>query len=294
MGTIYLGNVLGATGPTGPGGGSGGFGPTGATGASGGPVGATGATGPIGPDGQTGELHPGYVGTVTSGTISLGSSSTDVGSSYSITTQEGLAFVAGTSIRLYGTDSIPPLDINLLEGTVTSYGGTLLVFTVTYKTGSISSPNWNISLAGGIGPTGPLGPSGPQGQTGSIGATGPIGPREIRGLSDPVVDLVGGIQELDCTSNDAFVCKLSSMSASVRLNNMSLGQVVFVKVKTMWGYGGSNLDWESPDGSLGNIIYWSELGVVPTAPNVDRWKIYKFVKFGNTVFNAYEVGHFNG
>lgn len=119
-------------------------GATGATGADGaeGPPGATGSTGPDGPAGPTG---PGYTATSAS-SVAIASSG-----SKSFTTQSGLAYTSGARVR--AADSANP-STNYMEGVVTSYSGTTLVFTADRSAGSGTISSWNINIAGDKGADG--------------------------------------------------------------------------------------------------------------------------------------------
>lgn len=122
-------------------------GPTGATGATGatGPTGATGATGATGPTGSTGPTGPGYTATSVS-SVAIASSG-----SKTFTTQSGLAYTAGARVR--AADSANP-STNYMEGVVTSYSGTTLIFTADRSVGSGTISSWNINLVGDKGADG--------------------------------------------------------------------------------------------------------------------------------------------
>ena len=98
-----------------------------------GAVGATGATG-------TGYL----ASSVSSQTI--GSSGTKT-----FTTQSNLAYSAGARVR--ASDTSAP-STNYMEGVVTSYSGTTLVFTADRSVGSGTLTSWNINLVGDRGAAG--------------------------------------------------------------------------------------------------------------------------------------------
>lgn len=113
------------------------------------------ASGSAGSTGSTGATGPGYLATsVTSNTIASSGSKT-------FTTQSGLAYVAGTRVR--AADSGAP-STNYMEGVVTSYSGTTLIFTADRSAGSGTLISWNLGIAGD------------QGATGVTGSTGPTGP----------------------------------------------------------------------------------------------------------------------
>lgn len=131
-------------------------GPAGPTGSTG----ATGATGATGSTGSTGATGPGYLATsTTSNTIASSGSK-------SFTTQSGLAYVAGTRVR--AADSADP-STNYMEGVVTSYSGTTLIFTADRSTGSGTLTGWNLGVAGDVGATGATGATGPSGALGVSG-----------------------------------------------------------------------------------------------------------------------------
>ena len=131
-------------------------GPTGAVG----PTGATGATGPTGATGNTGATGPGYLATSTT------SNSIASSGSKSFTTQSGLAYAAGARVR--AADTSNP-SVNYMEGVVTSYGGTTLIFTADRSIGSGTLTSWTINLAGDQGAVGATGPTGPSGALGVQG-----------------------------------------------------------------------------------------------------------------------------
>ena len=100
--------------------------------------------------GSTGATGAGYGGTSTT-SLTIASSG-----SISVTTQAGLAYVVGSRIRL--ASSATPA--NYMEGVVTSYSSTTLVFTSDVAGGSGTFASWNLSLAGDRGATGSTGPTG--------------------------------------------------------------------------------------------------------------------------------------
>lgn len=277
MATMYLGNILGATGPQGDGGATGPTGPMGPSGPSGGPAGETGPTGPLGDAGATGPLHSGYVG-LSIDTINLSSTASDVGQTFSVITQEDLAYQVGTLVRVFSNDSSVPANLNYLEGIVTGYSTTTLQFSVTKKVGTAQSSNWKINLAGEIGSSGPTGPSGATGPFGIQGSTGPTGPRTIRGLNDPVVSLVGSTTSLDCSDTDGFSCELTD-DTTLRLNNVSLGQRIYVKIKTLDNT--KSVTWDNPNNDTNEQIYW-ENNVVPPTANLNESNLYNVIKFDST------------
>lgn len=144
-------------------------GPTGPTGATG----ATGATGETGATGSTGATGPGYQ--ATSSTSNAIASS----GSKSFTVQSGLAYAAGARAR--AADTSAP-STNYMEGVVTSYSGTTLIFTADYSVGSGTFTSWTINLSGDRGATGA---QGIQGNPGTMGGT--------LGVTDNVVPRADGI-----------------------------------------------------------------------------------------------------
>lgn len=131
-------------------------GPTGPTGATG----DTGPTGPTGATGNTGATGPGYLATsVTSNAIASSGSK-------SFTTQSGLAYAAGARVR--AADTASP-SVNYMEGVVTSYSGTTLIFTADRSAGTGTLTSWTINIAGDQGATGATGATGPSGALGVSG-----------------------------------------------------------------------------------------------------------------------------
>lgn len=107
-----------------------------------GSAGSTGATGAAGTNGTNGA---GYTATSTSSVVIASSGSK------TFTTQSGLAYTAGARVR--AADSANPAT-NYMEGVVTSYSGTTLVFTADRSVGSGTIPSWNINLVGDKGADG--------------------------------------------------------------------------------------------------------------------------------------------
>lgn len=94
---------------------------------------------PAGPTGATGPAGPGYAATSTS-SQTIGNSGTKT-----FTVQSGLAYTAGARVR--AADASNP-STNWMEGVVSSYSGTTLVFTADKSAGSGTLTNWTINLAG--------------------------------------------------------------------------------------------------------------------------------------------------
>jgi Collagen triple helix repeat (20 copies) len=136
-GTNGTNGATGATGPTGAAGTNGTNGTNGSNGATG-ATGPTGAAGTNGTNGATGASGAGYYATSTT-SLTIASSG-----SITITTQSGLAYVAGARVRfIYQTNSA-----DYMEGTVTSYSGTSMVVSLTNSGGSGTFATWYISLTG--------------------------------------------------------------------------------------------------------------------------------------------------
>lgn len=89
--------------------------------------------------GGVGASGPGYMATSVS-SVAIASSG-----SKTFTTQSGLAYTAGARVRV--SDAADPTT-NWMEGVVTSYSGTSLVFTADLSAGSGTIASWNINLAG--------------------------------------------------------------------------------------------------------------------------------------------------
>jgi hypothetical protein len=112
-----------------------------------------------------GEDGAGYGGTSTS-TLAIASSG-----SISVTTQAGLAYVVGSRVRL--ASSATPT--NWMEGVVTSYSSTTLVFTADLSNGSGTISSWTLSIAGVRGATGADGRTILNGSGAPSGGTGANG-----------------------------------------------------------------------------------------------------------------------
>tara|TARA_Y100000588_G_scaffold376067_1_gene453291 strand:- start:175 stop:957 length:783 start_codon:yes stop_codon:yes gene_type:complete len=84
-----------------------------------------------------------------------------LGNSLTVTADSGLAYNAGSRIRLTSNNN----DLCFLEGLVSYYTplNTDITFTIDYVAGSCSDNSWNINVAGQVGATGPAGPTGPDG-----------------------------------------------------------------------------------------------------------------------------------
>ena len=144
MPTIYLGNVLGATGPSGPIGPTGPAGEDGATGQCPCDDGATGPTGAVGPTGPS----VSYVGS-SSDTIDL--STLTGGNSLSFQLFEvadSLSYTAGSNLRVYSNNSSIPGDENYFVGLVSNYSGTVVTVVVELVVGTSESNDWGITLDG--------------------------------------------------------------------------------------------------------------------------------------------------
>ncbi|MBX9684732.1 MAG: hypothetical protein K2X41_13185, partial [Hyphomicrobium sp.] len=98
--------------------------------------------------GPTGSVGPGYAGTSTSTSgIGLGTNSFAI--------QAGLAYVVGSRVRF----SVTASPTNFMEGIVTSYVGTTMIFNSDLSNGSGSFSAWTVSIAGARGATGATGAS---------------------------------------------------------------------------------------------------------------------------------------
>lgn len=89
--------------------------------------------------GLTGATGPGYAATSTS-SQTVGNSGTKT-----FTTQAGLAYQAGSRVR--AADASSP-SANWMEGVVSSYSSTTLVFTADKSLGSGTLANWTLNVAG--------------------------------------------------------------------------------------------------------------------------------------------------
>lgn len=117
--------------------------------------------GPAGSTGAQGNTGPGYAATSVS-SVAIASSG-----SQTFTTQAGLAYMAGARVRV--ADAAAP-STNYMEGVVTSYSVTTLVFTADRSAGSGTKTSWTINCVGDSGATGSTGPTGPTGATGATGS----------------------------------------------------------------------------------------------------------------------------
>lgn len=113
----------------------------GATGPAG-ATGATGATGSTGAAGSNGTNGAGYGGTSTT-SFSIGTGSK------AFTTQAGLAYVVGSRVR---ASSAAAPTVDYMEGVVTGYASTTLTATIDRAVGSGTHTDWNLSIAGDVGP----------------------------------------------------------------------------------------------------------------------------------------------
>lgn len=114
----------------------------------------------LGGAGGGGEAGAGYGGTsTTSQTIASSGSK-------AFTTQAGLAYEAGSRVRVART-SAPTT--TWMEGIVTAYSGTTLTVTMDLAAGAGTHTDWSISLAGERGATGAAGANGEDGEDGEDG-----------------------------------------------------------------------------------------------------------------------------
>lgn len=100
---------------------------------------------PDGPPGSTGAAGPGYTAT------SVSSQAIASSGDKTFTVAAGLAYTAGARVR--AADAGAPT-VNWMEGVVTSYSGTTLMFTADKSAGSGTLTNWTINVAGEPGASG--------------------------------------------------------------------------------------------------------------------------------------------
>jgi hypothetical protein len=160
--------ATGSTGPQGVQGSTGATGNQGSTGATG--IGATGATGiqgstgPIGSTGATGIQGVGYLLFSTStNTLALSTQTFTVDKSSAIS-----AYFPGQFVQVTSVNS----SSNFMNGFISAYSGTTLVFTPTNIAGAGTYTNWAFSIRG------------PQGATGYSGATGPSADQSLNTTSN--------------------------------------------------------------------------------------------------------------
>jgi hypothetical protein len=113
-------------------------------------------------DPDTGPAGPGYLATSATDNVAIGTGSK------TLVTQTGLAYTAGARVRATDGGNVA----NYMEGVVTSYSTTSLVFTSDLVGGSGTPATWNINLAGNKGTAGADGSDGSNGSNGSNGAVG--------------------------------------------------------------------------------------------------------------------------
>ena len=166
---------------------------------------------------------------------------------------------------------------------VTDYNSTSLSGKILQKSGTSNISSWTIFLTGEQGLQGATGPVGSAGSTGATGPRGPEGPCAIRNYSGNTVSLGGGTTDLDCTISELFDCELNNNS-TLRLTNVSLGQRIFVKVKTMNPV--RTLQWTNPpDG----VLYWQ--GGNFTQTNVaGSSTLYEIIKFKEATGTSVYLG----
>jgi len=119
----------------------------------------------IGVAGDVGATGKGYGGTSTT-SMTLFSPQLAI-----LTTESGLAYVAGQRVRIAHNAAT-----NYMEGTVASYSGTTMQVNIDRVVGSGTYTSWTIGVAGEVGATGATGATGAPGLPGATGATGPQGP----------------------------------------------------------------------------------------------------------------------
>ena len=162
--------ATGIQGPTGDQGSTGAQGNQGSTGATGlGATGATGiqgATGPIGSTGATGIQGVGYLlFSTSSNTLSLSTQTFTVDRSSTVSGYFPGQFVQVTSINSSS---------NFMNGFISAYSGTTLLFTPTNVSGAGTYTNWAFSVRGA------------QGATGFQGATGPNADQSLNTTSNVI------------------------------------------------------------------------------------------------------------
>jgi len=167
--------------------------------------------------GEDGEDGAGYGGTSAS-SVAIGTGSK------SFTTQAGLAYVAGSRIRL-ASDADPVND--WMEGVVTAYSGVTLQVSVDTVSGSGTHADWNLSVGG------------TQGQDGSNGADGEDGEDADNSLHWCHEAPVNKTYPVVLHSNKGgtitgVVTKTSSgsLTANFRKNGSSIGGLGAVSVTT--------------------------------------------------------------
>ena len=283
--TLYIGNIIGATGPvgsTGPSGGSGATGPRGPVGPSGGETGATGPQGPTGPSGESGATGPAtsYQGTSTTSINLSDTINVKVNGTITFATEESKSWTVGqTVIATTGLSGFTDHNI-VLE--VTSYNGTALVGKILSLNGTATISSWIINLAGTIGSSGPVGPTGPSGSQGSTGPTGPRGTTSFRGGTNAVVAMSGDIT-LDCSTTDIFHVQMSS-SGAISFSNLALGQKIFVLVEmtTAGAAAGASLSWTGAVFPNGNFSQ---------ANTAQHGTLYEFVNVSSKILGKHEYNY---
>ena len=186
--TLYLGNLIGATGPVGPGG-SGNTGPTGPTGPKGLDGTPGGATGPTGPVGATGPTGPNAIFNSTSTTSVNLSDTTNitVGASLTLIAESGKSWTPGQSVIVYSADASYVGQYFILK--ITSYSDSSLTGTISSIYGTATIANWTINLSGPAGGIGGQGATGPTGPAGNQGSTGPRGPTSFTGGANAAIEM---------------------------------------------------------------------------------------------------------
>ena len=172
QGTAGAQGSVGAQGTTGAQGFQGVQGAAGAQGAQG----VQGAQGATGSQGVQGAQGIGYFGLTSASSNTIASSG-----AFNFTTNlasSATAFQAGERIRIFSTAS----PANFMEGTITSFSGTAMVFTASNSGGSGTFAAWSISDTGVQGVQGAQGFQGVQGATGSTGSQGVQGATGSQGV----------------------------------------------------------------------------------------------------------------
>ena len=217
--SIYLGNLIGATGPLGGSGGSGATGPSGPMGATGPSQGATGPTGPGGNAGATGPSGPSAIFNGTSATsINLSdTTSVTVGATATLAVESGKSWSTGQSVIVNSSNASYSGQYFILK--ITSYSGTSLVGTISSISGTATIASWTVNLSGPEGGVGGSGATGPTGPIGNQGATGPRGVTSFSGGGNTTISMTGDLA-LSCMATDIFHVKMDA-SGEISFTNFN-------------------------------------------------------------------------
>jgi len=283
--TLYLGNIVGATGPSGSSGATGpagAAGPAGPVGSAGGATGPTGPQGPTGPSGDAGATGPAasYQGTSNTSINLSDSTNVKVDATITFATDTLKNWTAGQTV-IATTNSSGFTDHKIVFE-VTSYNGSALVGKILSLAGTATVNNWILNLAGPVGSSGPSGPTGPSGTQGSTGPTGPSGSTSFRGGTNAAVAMSGDIT-LDCSTTDVFHIEISA-SGAISLSNISKGQKIFVLVEmtTAGATAGASLTWNS-------VLFQN--GTFAQVGTAQHGTLYEFIKVSDHVLGKYEYDY---